>query len=192
VVRVGELTLAQIDEVVREIAESLRSSGSVPAVIPFGGSSVLGAQGYVDAGRELLEQAPDLDTAVVAVGSGGTMAGLVHALGADRVSASTVAQYPMLLGPLRGCSKGCRRAGACQSYGCDSTRSVTDIRSCQHMSRMRSCWLREPRGSFSIPSTRVGLWLLSWQLSATTTSDLAVVPCYFTRAECRVSSDIGN
>jgi L-cysteate sulfo-lyase len=46
---------------------------------------VLGAQGYVDAGHELLQQAPDLDTAVVAVGSGGTMAGLVHALGANRV-----------------------------------------------------------------------------------------------------------
>ena len=85
VVRVGELSLPQIDEVVQGVAESLRSSGSVPAVIPFGGSSVLGAQGYVDAGREALEQAPDLDTAVVAVGSGGTMAGLVHALGADRV-----------------------------------------------------------------------------------------------------------
>ena len=85
VVRVGELSLPQIDEVAQEVAEGLRSSGSVPAVIPFGGSSVLGAQGYVDAGRELLAQAPDLDTAVVAVGSGGTMAGLVHALGADRV-----------------------------------------------------------------------------------------------------------
>ena len=85
VVRVGELSLPQIDEVVQEVAESLRSSGSVPAVIPFGGSSVLGAQGYVDAGHELLQQAPDLDTAVVAVGSGGTMAGLVHALGANRV-----------------------------------------------------------------------------------------------------------
>ena len=54
-------------------------------MIPFGGSSVLGAQGYVDAGLELLEQAPDLDTVVVAVGSGGTMSGLVHVLGADRV-----------------------------------------------------------------------------------------------------------
>lgn len=85
VVRVGALSLAQIDEVAQEVAEDLRRSGSVPAVIPFGGSSVLGAQGYVDAGHELLEQAPDLDTVVVAVGSGGTMAGLVHALGADRV-----------------------------------------------------------------------------------------------------------
>jgi L-cysteate sulfo-lyase len=85
VVRVGELSLGELDEVVGNVAESLRQAGSMPAVIPFGGSSVLGARGYVDAGRELLEQAPDLDTVVVAVGSGGTMAGLVHALGPDRV-----------------------------------------------------------------------------------------------------------
>jgi D-cysteine desulfhydrase len=85
VVHVGDLTRVQIDEAVEDIADSVRRSGSFPVVIPFGGSSVLGAQGYVDAGRELLEQAPDLDTVVVAVGSGGTMSGLVHALGADRV-----------------------------------------------------------------------------------------------------------
>ena len=59
-------------------------------MIPFGGSSVLGAQGYVDGGLELLEQAPDLDTIVVAVGSGGTMSGLVHVLGADRVLSVSV------------------------------------------------------------------------------------------------------
>jgi L-cysteate sulfo-lyase len=55
------------------------------AVIPFGGSSVLGALGYVRAGEELLGQAPELTTVVTAVGSGATMAGLVHALGAARV-----------------------------------------------------------------------------------------------------------
>jgi D-cysteine desulfhydrase len=54
-------------------------------VIPFGGSSVLGARGYAEAGSELLEHVPDLSTVVVAVGSGGTMAGLVYALGAERV-----------------------------------------------------------------------------------------------------------
>jgi L-cysteate sulfo-lyase len=53
--------------------------------IPFGGSSVLGAQGYVDCGRELIEQMPELDQVVVAVGSGATMAGLVHALGSEHV-----------------------------------------------------------------------------------------------------------
>ncbi|MEU1166406.1 pyridoxal-phosphate dependent enzyme [Streptomyces sp. NPDC005921] len=53
--------------------------------MPFGGSSPVGALGYVEGGRELLAQAPDLATAVVALGSGGTMAGLVHALGPERV-----------------------------------------------------------------------------------------------------------
>ncbi|WP_405592825.1 pyridoxal-phosphate dependent enzyme [Streptomyces sp. NBC_01092] len=66
-------------------AERLRGQGEVPALIPFGGSSVTGARGYEECGRELLTQAPDLTTVVVALGSGGTMAGLVGALGAGRV-----------------------------------------------------------------------------------------------------------
>lgn len=70
---------------VEEEARALRAAGTPTAVVPFGGSSVVGARGYVDAGEELRRQLPDLDTVVVAVGSGGTMAGLVHALGTDRV-----------------------------------------------------------------------------------------------------------
>lgn len=62
-----------------------RARGAVPVVIPFGGSSVTGARGYVECARELLTQAPDLTTVVCAVGSGGTMAGLVARLGTDRV-----------------------------------------------------------------------------------------------------------
>ncbi|MET8234281.1 pyridoxal-phosphate dependent enzyme [Micromonospora sp. NPDC005298] len=56
-------------------------------VIPFGGSSPASVQGYVDCGRELRAQVPDIDRAevVVAVGSGGMMAGLVRELGAGRV-----------------------------------------------------------------------------------------------------------
>lgn len=70
---------------VAQEAEDARAAGRPAAVVPFGGSSVLGARGYADAGVELLDQVPDLDAVVVAVGSGGTMAGLVHALGAHRV-----------------------------------------------------------------------------------------------------------
>jgi L-cysteate sulfo-lyase len=70
---------------VEEEAQRLRAAGTPTEVIPFGGSSVLGARGYVEAGTELLRQLPDLHTVVVAIGSGGTMAGLVHALGTDRV-----------------------------------------------------------------------------------------------------------
>ncbi|AGZ44834.1 D-cysteine desulfhydrase [Actinoplanes friuliensis DSM 7358] len=54
-------------------------------VIPFGGTSAFSALGYVDCARELAVQLPDLDTVVVAVGSGGTMAGLVAVLGPGRV-----------------------------------------------------------------------------------------------------------
>jgi L-cysteate sulfo-lyase len=53
--------------------------------IPFGGSSPESAEAYADAGQELLRQVPDLRHVVVAVGSGGTMAGLVAALGPERV-----------------------------------------------------------------------------------------------------------
>jgi L-cysteate sulfo-lyase len=71
--------------IAEQVAEELRQRGARPAVIPFGGSSVLGARGYAECGRELLAQQPDLETVVVAVGSGGTMAGLVAALGSTRV-----------------------------------------------------------------------------------------------------------
>jgi D-cysteine desulfhydrase len=72
-------------DIAEGIAHELRSSGARPAIIPFGGSSPTGAYGYVEAGRELLTQVPHLATAVVAVGSGGTMAGLVAALGSGKV-----------------------------------------------------------------------------------------------------------
>jgi D-cysteine desulfhydrase len=54
-------------------------------IIPFGGSNAVGAQGYRLAGHEILEQCGGLDHVVCAVGSGGTMAGLVAALGAGRI-----------------------------------------------------------------------------------------------------------
>ena len=54
-------------------------------LIPLGGTSAASAAAYRWAGEELLEQVPDVGTVVVAVGSGGTMAGLVAALGAERV-----------------------------------------------------------------------------------------------------------
>ncbi|HEX6527555.1 MAG TPA: D-cysteine desulfhydrase family protein [Streptosporangiaceae bacterium] len=85
IVWAGEVGEAGLEDAVAAVAEELRAKGGRPEVIPFGGSSVLGAQGYVEAGEELLAQLPRLTSAVVAVGSGGTMAGLVLALGAERV-----------------------------------------------------------------------------------------------------------
>ena len=54
-------------------------------MLPNGGSSAIGARGYVTCAHEILEQAPDARHVVVGVGSGGTMAGLVAGLGAERV-----------------------------------------------------------------------------------------------------------
>ncbi|MFJ4923818.1 D-cysteine desulfhydrase family protein [Streptomyces sp. NPDC088725] len=85
VVWAGDAGEAALGVAAERTAERLRREGAVPALIPFGGSSVTGAHGYAECGRELLAQAPDLESVVVAVGSGGTMAGLVGALGPARV-----------------------------------------------------------------------------------------------------------
>jgi L-cysteate sulfo-lyase len=74
-----------LDRRAEQVAEKLRADGEVPAVLPFGGSSAVGARGYLTCAAELERQAPDAAHVVVAVGSGGTMAGLVAGLGPDRV-----------------------------------------------------------------------------------------------------------
>ncbi|MFG2357189.1 D-cysteine desulfhydrase family protein [Streptomyces sp. NPDC048521] len=81
----GEVDQAGLDAAAAEVCARLRADGARPALIPFGGSSALGARGYLRCGAELREQVPDLRTAVVALGSGGTMAGLVAALGSGSV-----------------------------------------------------------------------------------------------------------
>ncbi|MBQ1016897.1 pyridoxal-phosphate dependent enzyme [Micromonospora sp. D93] len=65
-------------------------------VIPFGGTSSASIQGYVDCGRELRAQLPAVDgvEVVAALGSGGTMAGLVRELGAQRVIGVDVGAVP--------------------------------------------------------------------------------------------------
>jgi 1-aminocyclopropane-1-carboxylate deaminase/D-cysteine desulfhydrase-like pyridoxal-dependent ACC family enzyme len=66
-------------------AEAIAASRPGAVVLPYGGSSAVGARGYVTCAREIEEQVPDARHVVVGVGSGGTMAGLVAGLGADRV-----------------------------------------------------------------------------------------------------------
>ncbi|MBD90881.1 MAG: D-cysteine desulfhydrase [Deltaproteobacteria bacterium] len=65
-----------------ELADELRSQGAVPYVIPEGGSNALGAMGYVEAARELVEQTRERPptSVIVATGSGGTLAGLALGL----------------------------------------------------------------------------------------------------------------
>ncbi|MFF7754516.1 pyridoxal-phosphate dependent enzyme [Streptomyces sp. NPDC007971] len=81
----GEVDQAGLNAAAAEVCGRLRETGARPALIPFGGSSTLGARGYVQCGEELRTQVPGLRTAVVALGSGGTMAGLVAALGTESV-----------------------------------------------------------------------------------------------------------
>lgn len=69
----------------RRAEERVAELGDAAYLVPYGGSNAVGAQAYADAGHELLEQVPDLAHVVVAVGSGGTMAGLLAALGTTRV-----------------------------------------------------------------------------------------------------------
>lgn len=63
----------------------LEAEGRRVHLVPYGGTSPTTALGYATAARELLEQARGLAHVVVAVGSGGTMAGLVSVLGAEHV-----------------------------------------------------------------------------------------------------------
>ena len=81
----GEVDSLALEARAREEIARLQRAGTPAALIPFGGSSGLAAHGYVDCGEELLAQAPGLAHVFTAIGSGGTMAGLVHALGAARV-----------------------------------------------------------------------------------------------------------
>ena len=77
----GDVDEPGLAEAADAVVAQLRADGAQPALIPFGGSSGIAAQGYVQCGRELRAQVPDLDTVVVALGSGASMAGLVAELG---------------------------------------------------------------------------------------------------------------
>jgi L-cysteate sulfo-lyase len=85
IVWAGDVGSGELEQRAAEITSQLTTTDRVAAHIPFGGSNAIGARGYTEAGHELLAQMPELAQVVVAVGSGGTAAGLIHALGADRV-----------------------------------------------------------------------------------------------------------
>ncbi|KOV64744.1 pyridoxal-phosphate dependent enzyme [Streptomyces sp. MMG1121] len=90
----GDVDQAGLDTAADKVCARLRAEGARPALIPFGGSGVQGARGYVRCGEELDEQLPELRTVVVALGSGGTMAGLVAALGTGSVLGVDVGALP--------------------------------------------------------------------------------------------------
>lgn len=80
----GEANLQQMDAGLEREMERLRAAGKKPYAIPIGGSTPLGELGYVTAAREFAgqctDQACEIDTVVLAVGSAGTAAGLALGL----------------------------------------------------------------------------------------------------------------
>jgi 1-aminocyclopropane-1-carboxylate deaminase/D-cysteine desulfhydrase-like pyridoxal-dependent ACC family enzyme len=67
------------------VVADLEAAGTRVHRVAFGGSDAHSVQGFVDAGHELTEQVGAVDHVVVALGSGGTMAGLVEALAPEHV-----------------------------------------------------------------------------------------------------------
>jgi len=71
----------RVDEIMQEVADQLRQAGRKPYIIPEGASNALGCLGYVRAAEELSAQLRELKLRVhhlvLAVGSGGTQAGLL-------------------------------------------------------------------------------------------------------------------
>jgi D-cysteine desulfhydrase family pyridoxal phosphate-dependent enzyme len=68
-------------EAMAEVADELRRKGSMPYVVPYGGSDAVGASGYVAAMVELCDQSGErslaFDHVVLASSSAGTQAGLI-------------------------------------------------------------------------------------------------------------------
>jgi L-cysteate sulfo-lyase len=77
-------TYEAVEADIAAACDRLRAAGRRPYHIPIGGSTPLGALGYVRCAHELRAAAPDLELVVIASGSGGTHAGLAAGLGDHR------------------------------------------------------------------------------------------------------------
>lgn len=74
-----------LDAIAADRVAALAHAGVTAFQVPYGGTDAVSAVAYADAGTEAVDQLADVRHHVVAVGSGGTAAGLVAGLGADRV-----------------------------------------------------------------------------------------------------------
>lgn len=70
-----------VDEIMHDLADKYAGEGQTVYVIPEGGSNALGAFGYIAAVEEIKQQLDEqnlaIDAVVLALGSGGTQAGLI-------------------------------------------------------------------------------------------------------------------
>ena len=64
-------------EQLENVFSETKAAGRKPYLVPYGGSSRLGAAGYAYAMQELQQQQPDFDWIVFATSSGGTQAGMI-------------------------------------------------------------------------------------------------------------------
>lgn len=92
IVATGDTDRAAVDALVEEHAAGLRAAGRRPYAVPRGGSTALGAVGFAAAAAELAAQLDEPPALVVlAVGSGGSFAGLLAGL-----AAAGLAETPVL------------------------------------------------------------------------------------------------
>jgi D-cysteine desulfhydrase len=94
IVWAGPVDSEALDRAVERTAAGLRDRGERPFVLPLGGSNAVGASAYLTCATEIGQQVEAVDHVVCAVGSGGTMAGLVAGLGAERVLGVDVGAVP--------------------------------------------------------------------------------------------------
>jgi D-cysteine desulfhydrase family pyridoxal phosphate-dependent enzyme len=124
-------SLGALNDAMATRAAALGEQGRVACSIPVGGSTGLGALGYVAAARELTAQAAereiDLGAIVVAVGSTGTLAGLT--LGTRLYLPETRVVGISVSSPVGRCrSKGARIAGeAAERLGLDIRLAPEDL-----------------------------------------------------------------
>lgn len=75
---------SDMNKALEQVGDEVRAQGGAPYLIPGGGSSPVGALGYVNCALELLQQANErnliIDYVIHATGSAGTQAGLVAGL----------------------------------------------------------------------------------------------------------------
>lgn len=78
-----------------DVAENVKKTGGKPYIIPFGGSNLPGALGYVDCAIEIVNQFKELNEKVpsylfLPTGSGGTQAGLVAGFSKIKVDTKVI------------------------------------------------------------------------------------------------------